>query len=59
MNAIITTPTEVALPFVEILDAEGNPTGEFRLDDRHGEAAPEGTEVYTSAEDGEHAVTVN
>lgn len=56
MNEITNDTPEV--PFgeklVEILDAEGNPTGQYTLALSEGEAAPAEATVFTTAEDGEH-----
>lgn len=40
---------------VEILDADGNPTGQYRPS----ETPQEGSTKYTTAEDGEHEVVLN
>ncbi len=56
MNEIVGNETEIALPLVEILDAEGNPTGQYTVATREGEDAQE---VFTTVEDGDHAVTVH
>lgn len=53
MNEITEVPfdTTPTLDLVEILDEQGNPTGQYRPR----ETAPEGTTIV-SAEDGEHVV---
>lgn len=62
MNDTTYTAEEAAnVPFevdnlVEILDAEGNPTGQYKA--RDGEAAREGT-TFVTAEDGDHEVTIH
>lgn len=52
---------EITVPVLEgieeILDADGNPTGQYREVTGDGETPREGTTVYTTAEDGEHEVT--
>lgn len=52
MEPAIDTPF---VDLVEILDADGNPTGQYRPS----EAPQEGSTKYTTAEDGEHQVVLN
>jgi hypothetical protein len=58
MNEITNTDTEVPfnLDMVEILDADGNPTGQYKA--RDGEAASAKT-TFITTEDGDHEVTVH
>lgn len=56
MNEISTIETtEPDVVMVEILDAEGNPTGQYSPR----EAAPTEGTIYTTAEDGDREVTVH
>lgn len=55
MNEINDT-TDTEAPFmVEILDNEGNPTGQYRKSDSE-TTSSEAEVLYTTAEDGDHAV---
>jgi hypothetical protein len=51
----ITPDVPFDLDMVEILDEQGNPTGQYRPRDVTSTA----TTIYTTAEDGEHEVTIH